>query len=72
MKSSPPVSRSVDKPLPDAGPRARGIIFKQLMLGIFQGLFQLLQLPLFLFRRESICDQMRDLIQSSSDRPSQD
>jgi hypothetical protein len=31
----------------------------------------LLQLPLFLFRRESICDQMRDLIQSSSDRPSQ-
>jgi len=72
MKSSPPTSRIVDKPLPTAGPRARGIIFKQLMLGIFQGFFQLLQLPLFLFRRQSICDQMSDLIQSSSDQPGQD
>ena len=67
MMMTPPSDPTVDHPLPKPGARAIGIVYAQLLMGILQGLLQLFRLPLFLFSHQRICDQMTDLIQSSSD-----
>ena len=72
MKSTPSPDPIVAQPLPKPGARARAIVYAQLLKGMCLGMLQLLQLPLFLFSRQRICDQMTDLIQSSSDVSSQE
>lgn len=65
--SCPPV-----EPLPEASQEARRIVRKQLGLGIWAGLYQLVQLLLFLFSRHRTRKQMKDLIENSENTSGSD
>ncbi len=60
------------EPLPEASREARRIVRKQFCLGIWAGLFQLVQFPVFLFSRHRIKKQMKDLIENPEKIPNQD
>ncbi len=53
--------------LPAAGMKAKQIVFWQLLSGLAQGLFGLLQFPLFLLRRHAITSHIAKIIKAQSE-----